>query len=62
MGHLQDAGNTTTLARYLDLLETAGLVAGLPKFAKAPPPPRISAQAQCAEHRTHDGFVRLHVC
>ena len=35
-GHLQDAGNTTTLARYLDLLETAGLVTGLPKFAKAP--------------------------
>ena len=35
-GHLQDAGNTTTLARYLDLLETAGLVAGLPKFAQAP--------------------------
>ena len=35
-GHLQDAGNTTTLARYLDLLDTAGLVAGLPKFAKAP--------------------------
>ena len=35
-GHLQDAGNTTTLARYLDLLETAGLVTGLPKFAMAP--------------------------
>ena len=29
VGHLQDAGNTTTLARYLDLLEAAGLVAGL---------------------------------
>ena len=35
-GQLQDAGNTTTLARYLNLLETAGLVAGLPKFANAP--------------------------
>ncbi len=35
-GHLQDAGNTTTLARYLDLLDTAGLVAALPKFAQAP--------------------------
>ena len=35
-GHLQDAGNTTTLARYLDLLETTGLVAGVPKFANAP--------------------------
>ena len=35
LGQLQDAGNTTTLARYLDLLETAGLIAGLPKYASA---------------------------
>lgn len=33
LGQLQDAGNTTTLARYLDLLSTAGILAGLPKFA-----------------------------
>ena len=33
LGQLQDAGNTTTLARYLDLLSAAGLVTGLPKFA-----------------------------
>ena len=32
-GQLQDAGNTTTLARYLDLLESAGLLAGVPKYA-----------------------------
>ncbi len=32
-GNLHDAGNTTTLARYLVLLENAGLVAGLPKYA-----------------------------
>ena len=32
LGQLQDAGNTTTLARYLGLLETAGLLAGLPKY------------------------------
>ena len=32
LGQLQDAGNTTTLARYLDLLATAGLLAGLPKY------------------------------
>ena len=32
LGQLQDAGNTTTLARYLDLLEKAGLIAGLPKY------------------------------
>jgi predicted AAA+ superfamily ATPase len=33
LGQLQDAGNTTTLAHYLDLLAGAGLVAGLQKFA-----------------------------
>lgn len=33
LGQLQDAGNTTTLARYLDLLSSAGLLAGLPKFS-----------------------------
>ena len=33
VGQLQDVGNTTTLAHYLDLLEGAGMVAGLQKFA-----------------------------
>jgi predicted AAA+ superfamily ATPase len=33
LGQLQDAGNTTTLAHYLDLLEGAGMVCGLPKYA-----------------------------
>ncbi len=33
LGQLQDSGNTTTLARYLDLLAQAGLLAGLPKFS-----------------------------
>ena len=33
LGQLQDAGNTTTLAHYLDLLAAAGLLEGLPKFA-----------------------------
>ncbi len=32
-GQLQDAGNTTTLAHYLDLLASAGFVAGLQKYA-----------------------------
>lgn len=32
LGQLQDAGNTTTLAHYLDLLGGAGLVVGLRKF------------------------------
>jgi len=33
LGQLQDAGNTTTLAHYLDLLAGAGMVTGLQKFA-----------------------------
>jgi predicted AAA+ superfamily ATPase len=33
MGQLSDAGNTTTLAHYLQLLEGAGMVCGLQKFA-----------------------------
>lgn len=32
-GQLQDAGNTVTLAHYLDLLAQAGLLSGLPKYA-----------------------------
>ncbi len=33
LGQLQDAGNTTTLAHYLDLLAGAGMVCGLQKFS-----------------------------
>ena len=33
LGQLWDAGNTTTLARYLDLLGSGGLIAGLQKYA-----------------------------
>lgn len=33
LGQLQDAGNTVTLAHYLDLLKGAGLLAGLSKYA-----------------------------
>ncbi len=33
IGQLQDAGNTTTLAHYLQLLDGAGIVTGLPKYA-----------------------------
>ncbi len=32
LGQLNDAGNTTTLAHYLMLLEKAGVLCGLPKF------------------------------
>jgi len=33
LGQLQDAGNTTTLAHYLELLSGAGMVMGLPKYS-----------------------------
>jgi len=33
LGQLHDAGNTTTLAHYLDLLSGAGMVCGLQKYA-----------------------------
>ena len=43
LGQLDDAGNTTTLARYLDLLGMAGLVAGLPKYTGTPAGRRASS-------------------
>ena len=47
-GQLADAGNTTTLAHYLDLLSQAGLLTGLSKFAmqafrKRAPSPKLNA-------------------
>ena len=33
LGQLQDAGNTTTLSHYLQLLSTAGLLTGIEKYA-----------------------------
>jgi predicted AAA+ superfamily ATPase len=35
LGQLQDAGNTTTLAHYLELLAGAGMLVGLQKYAAA---------------------------
>ena len=35
LGQLQDAGNTTTLAHYLDLLASAGMLTGLQKYSGA---------------------------
>ena len=36
LGNLHDAGNTTTVARYLNLLSDAGLVAGLSRYTPHP--------------------------
>jgi len=43
LGQLQDAGNTTTLAHYLRLLETAFLASGLERFSPAKPRRRGSS-------------------
>ena len=43
LGQLDEAGNTTTLARYLDLLSMAGLITGLSKFASRPHRRRASS-------------------
>jgi uncharacterized protein len=33
LGQLQDAGNTTTVSHYIELLAGAGMLAGIPKFS-----------------------------
>ena len=43
LGQLSDAGNTTTLARYLELLESAGMLAGLQQYANQPVRRRASS-------------------
>ena len=43
LDQLQDAGNTTTLARYLDLLASVGLLAGLQKYTGSPVSRRASS-------------------
>ena len=42
-GQLTDAGNTTTLAHYLELLQGAGMLAGLAKYSHGPPRQRGSS-------------------
>lgn len=43
LGQLEDAGNTRTLAQYLDLLEKAGFAAGLPNYSRQPHAARASS-------------------
>jgi len=51
LGQLQDAGNTVTLAHYLDLLGNAGMIQGLQKYAgPAASAARIRTQTQRAQH------------
>lgn len=50
LGQLHDAGNTTTLAHYLHLLDTAGLLAGLEKFS----PNKIRKRASSPKFQVHN--------
>jgi hypothetical protein len=43
LGQLHDAGNTTTLSHYLDLLSAAGLMTGLRKYSATPVRRRASS-------------------
>lgn len=61
LGHFHDAGNATTLAHYLDLLEQVGLLAGLPKYARqqhrrraAPPKLNVLNTALLTTQAGHD--------
>lgn len=50
MGQLQDAGNTTTLAHYLKLLDTAGLLGGLEKYS----PEIVRKRASSPKFQVHN--------
>jgi predicted AAA+ superfamily ATPase len=65
LGQLADAGNTTTLSRYLRLLDQAGLLAGLSKFSTNPvvsrgsiPKFQVHNMALMTASRT-DGFAAV---
>jgi predicted AAA+ superfamily ATPase len=52
-GQLQDAGNTTTLANYLDLLDTAGLLGGLEKFSSN----KLSVRSSSPKFQVHNNAL-----
>lgn len=53
LGQLHDAGNTTTLSHYLNLLDTAGLLAGLEKFS----PNKIRKRASSPKLQVHNNAL-----
>jgi predicted AAA+ superfamily ATPase len=50
LGQLLDAGNTTTLSHYLELLDTAGLLSGLEKFS----PDKIRQRSSSPKFQVHN--------
>jgi predicted AAA+ superfamily ATPase len=63
LGQLQDAGNTTTLAHYLQLLAGAGLVTGLSKYSgqkvrqRASSPKLLACNTALMSATTHLSFT-----
>ncbi|MDR2587682.1 MAG: AAA family ATPase [Coriobacteriales bacterium] len=53
VGQLQDAGNTTTLARYLHLLDQAGLLAGIDKFSMQ----HVRSRASSPKYQVHNNAL-----
>jgi len=53
LGQLQDAGNTTTLAHYLDLLRGCGLLEGLSKYAGQ----RVRQRASSPKLQVHNNAL-----
>ena len=53
LGQLLDAGNTTTLSHYLNLLDTAGLLAGVEKFA----PNQIRQRSSSPKFQVHNSAL-----
>ena len=54
LGQLQDAGNTTTLSHYLALLDTAGLLAGIEKYA----PDVVRQRSSSPKFQVHNTALR----
>lgn len=50
MGQLQDAGNTTTLAHYLEALDSAGLLGGIEKYS----PEKLRQRASSPKFQVHN--------
>ena len=53
LGQLADAGNTVTLSRYLEMLDTAGLLGGIEKFS----PNMIRQRASSPKFQVHNNAM-----
>ena len=61
IGQLTDAGNTTTLAHYLELLQGAGMVAGLSKYSRGQVRQRRSQPLGAVVAADDDAYSGSHI-